>query len=597
MPTLLDYYLGNVGFALAHLFTWLLSLLVIAWWIHVRTRIAARVTNVRPLTPPELETLLQPLEPFPSYFDFLASLFIFTGLVGTIVGFVYGLPKLLESTWNFDDLTRALSTSAAGIVFSILLNLIVLVLEGFLIHPLIANLRKTAQADPVGQYVKQLLEQHSAMLGSAISTFSTVANTLSDRIGTWTSEATQWQVSFTKAAENSLATATTIRDSLDRIKKLPTDIATSISQTVETHSRAFTTSLKNIKKAADSLEDIPKRFEEKIEPIYAALFERLEGHFKTANEQLTASRQIVDESLKRLDGVAAAVAEVLEAAKVELNASLLGQQQTFIAELKREHGALLPELRRVGTETVANQIITLDQHAQKMQGHAEDLKQARDLALLREKELLQDAIRASMGEVTGIIDQYREKLKDVELALPEELTTAYREGARGVAEAAGLATSAAERIERAVIAMGSAAGEMQKLPGMIANLVSSIPRSIETVIGSSSPPVSSPERIDPPNHESPKHESPKHESPNHESPNHESPNHESPNHESPNHESPKYESPKYESPKPSVALSGNGIGASASIDATLESPGPLPFGSETRIKQRSLISYLWPWRR
>jgi ABC-type transporter Mla subunit MlaD len=465
---------------------------VIIWWILVRRRVVAKARVIAPHSEVELGALLQPLEPFLGYFDFLSSVFIFTGLVGTIVGFIHGLPKLQESTWNFEDLIQALSTSAAGIVFSVLLSLIVLVLEGWLIHPLVADLRTATLADPFGQYIRQLLEQHTSMFTSAVSTFTTAAGDLSGRIGTWTLEAIEWKTAFTQAAEKSLVTAASIQDSLEQIRKLPPDIATSIAQTVETHAAAFSASLKNVRKAADSLEDVPRQLEKKIQPIYAALFERLEKHFQKIHAQTVERAQVIEALMGRVEGVPSSLAEVLEAAKDRIEKTLLGQQQTFVAELKREHDAVLPELRRVGTETVANQIITLDQHAQKMQDRATQMKEVFDLALSREREMLRDGILSTMTEVARIIDEYRQKLRDVELVLPQELTNAYRNTATGVRDAAGAATIAADRIERAVIALGTAAVQVQELSRAIEQLVKLSSRPEEPRAPSQQAPVSTP---------------------------------------------------------------------------------------------------------
>src|ERR1039457_4824730 len=63
-----------------------------------------------PRSESELSRLVAPLEPFAAYFDYCSSAFIFVGLLGTIFGFVSGVPKMTNDNYQFEDILRALST-------------------------------------------------------------------------------------------------------------------------------------------------------------------------------------------------------------------------------------------------------------------------------------------------------------------------------------------------------------------------------------------------------------------------------------------------------------------------------------------------------
>ena len=121
-----DAYL-HFGFWILHA---VIGIVAAVAWVRHRAELARLIRHVedRPVIgDAEARREVDNVERFNSYYDFCANAFILVGLFGTIFGFFTGMAKPSLETGElvrFDQVKPALATSAFGLVWAVLLNLI-----------------------------------------------------------------------------------------------------------------------------------------------------------------------------------------------------------------------------------------------------------------------------------------------------------------------------------------------------------------------------------------------------------------------------------------------------------------------------------------
>jgi len=316
----------------------------------------------------DLERLGFRLSKFDNQFDLCASVFIFIGLIGTIAGFAQSLSRK-TSDFDLAALAHALSTSAFGIIWSILLNVWYSRLQSTRVAPWLEQLReRVAKADPVQELhdavdsIKQdMADEFRALQRQAFDTFrqtldaySTATERLSGAASTM-SQASQTAATQYYAVNNEVAESTRRLDAIiTRCTGLPEQLANQLEKTFAKADLNLGKSLEayrfELKKLEDMLgaerQGLARLFEEQSRGI-----EQIGARSIQASAQAQQNLiQGVDELGTRLKATAAEISEAPAGIVNQVNAIV----ETYGRLLEQKHEATAKHIERLGERFTAH---------------------------------------------------------------------------------------------------------------------------------------------------------------------------------------------------------------------------------------------------
>jgi hypothetical protein len=402
---------ANSTFVVLHsLVAFLCLLLLISWlWRVFKLRTAGL-----PDSDGALNRLLAPLEPYGSYFDFCSSAFIFVGLIGTMNGFVNGIPELRRADYDFADLQRALSTSAAGILWSLIFNLITFALDFALLRPLLAPMRANIRGDALESSIRRHLSQIDSTLLRTLETFDRSTAGVKESIDAWGLKIDTTQTEYQKIADGIKETAGNFMQTYKALLGLPEIVREQLAQVFQQSSASLKVVLDEIITSLASLTELPKQVETSLDQSFAERKSVLDQALAAYRDSLEQQSQQLKAIFEKTDDVPLRIGETLK---------MSGEAN--VALIKATLEPFLENLREAVRRTVQDQILILASTSSDLKTNAGDLRNKWTELLDREKVAMRDAMVSALQESIKIVDQQRENLLRLESALPESLSATF----------------------------------------------------------------------------------------------------------------------------------------------------------------------------
>ncbi len=481
--TFVEHYLYHFPFQLLHLAVWIFALLQLRAAFHSRKECERKYTDREAISRDTVELCERKIKKYDGTLEMCASLFIFVGLTGTIYGFAVSVPRLSHEAYTFEDLARALSTSAFGILWSVLLVVVKTVVHDAPANRFLDAMRQFRSQEPLEQIVERLGTAISGPLREAVDGFAGAVETFTRILDELRESMTGAVTSLdrtSRAVENALAGINDVvketrslsavlakqldavfRDAAIRLDGVLARVSLFINELAQLPDRTLAT----VTAAADSLtsrlDDAQGRFlatlrelEGSIRHTAQDLLQQMQAAFDAAQalpanvaaEAVEATKQYLahwreqhEAALAELRRVGADTADAqlkavtealdllrkgierLESVPEQLSLKLIAASERYLKHLEDRHQQWLEELRRTGREVVEQQIRTLEGAAGTLREQAGELDQKLRDNLVEQQKLVEDAVHSSLTKVLEILDSYRRGLEEVTASLPEQI--------------------------------------------------------------------------------------------------------------------------------------------------------------------------------
>jgi hypothetical protein len=469
-------YIQNTPFFLAHLAIGVIAVFALWRLSRLKPQLALALVASRngDANLVNRGVALSAVEAYQGFFDLISSAFIFVGLVGTIYGFATGIPKLDNPSYRFEELARALSTSAFGIIWSLLYSGVISLYYSFSISPLLTSLRI------------ELADQSNAKLIQELRSFTNI----------WSPEVTQTFARLALATDVMGAATQSLADSSRSSGESFRNIAQQVGGTVD-----------RVEQLLKRTETLPAELTQELKVMFDALRKRIGGAGdKLAGELDRLSvfpgivqsgiQEVCSQQLKLVDLAASAFVERSREIQLSFSASTdevttkfakaveqaveLPERtrerseilsETYRLALEAEHKAMLGEIQRIGTTVLREHIQTLKQSAADLAQTSVNFQEKRSELFSSEREAVRGAISLCFADIRNFIERYRETFRSAEAELPAELTALHRQlieqstetaktldrAARNFGPEAKAATDAMDLVAGAVIQLTTAA--------------------------------------------------------------------------------------------------------------------------------------------
>jgi hypothetical protein len=456
-----QYYLENHVFVWMHAAVLAVALAVLAMWY-------AEVIKIRRQKPPASETLFRrmiaPLEPYAQYFDFCSSAFIFVGLLGTISGFIKGIPDLRQFDYSFRDIQRALSTSGAGILLSLLYNALTLVLDLLFARPVLNTMRAAVEGDALELSVREHLGRIDTTLVSTMETFRTSTENVTATVREWNDKIGSVRQEYGEIAAQIKVTGEQFASTYEALRQLPGAIRSDLES-------VFSDSRKSLKAVLDSIEGSLRALEALPGTVERGLDDSFAQRKRVLDEALAEYRRVMDQQRQRLDEIYAQTSEIPR--KLSETLEVGGRKNVDI--LQASLTPFLEELRRTARSAVEEQMVVLGEAAGKLQRSAGELQSRWDAVLAREQQALSDAMANALMDAARLVEQQRENLLRIEAGLPDSLARTFTELIQRTQDSSRALVDATAEQNRATAAVREATRSMDAALAEIAALLRRTP--------------------------------------------------------------------------------------------------------------------------
>jgi hypothetical protein len=407
-------YFSNPVFPVLHLVVAVVAFVQVATWrLRARQKVEALRRN-QVVAPEAYQDVVATLSPYETLFDFCSSAFIFVGLLGTMYGFALSLAKFSQESTDFSDLFRALSTSAAGILLSILFNAVTAFFQHWSIAPELERLRQrlarsdasAGVAETLGPALQALVQPlHEVQHSAAVSQY---------------------------LAQQIAATITKLDGTLRGIHELPALMA----QTLQV-------SAANFQQAVAGVGGIPQEVRAAMVQALQTQwqeYERIAQAALTHLNQIRAEQETLHRETRELPS---RIQATMEAAARSYQEHLTELNEEVVRKLHRTAAQALEERERQLTLATHQ----LNDRAQNLQKIVEDVLQ-------QEQAVIRDTVLQSLGELQKIALSYTDQLRSVERTLPQAVLTEHHHLIGSVAQSG-------QRVEAAVSRLAS---QLERLP-------------------------------------------------------------------------------------------------------------------------------------
>lgn len=426
-------YVAYFPFQFAHL---LIGLLAIGWIVLARVQHAhlrPHILRTEPISPNEVDRYKAELSRFDGRLETCAATFILIGLVGTIYGFAAAVPRLHQETYRFEELSQALSTSALGIIWSVVL----IVVKGVAVDRpagrLLVHVRTRQMHDPLERSIPQLAAQLAGPFRESLEVFAKAAEGLTSAMSEFNASSTGAAQSFSKVAQQVGETAHKVDLVLQQTAGLPGALAA--------------------------------RLNEVFDGTAIRLQELLEGLTRSATELLgisegvaTAIREASEAHIRQLESVLASYATSLEKLEAATAVSLAGLVERLDEAVTR-HASAVASLQNAVTNAVREQLAELargfklyEQSVGKVQEGAvqalESIRSALQKAANSAGELPQVIAQRTVEATEACFEAFRSQQQAALEAIRRVASQAAEEQLRGLREVVGLFQKCVQELEK-----------------------------------------------------------------------------------------------------------------------------------------------------
>ncbi len=402
---------ANAVFVYLHLFVTLACAVLAAFWLRQILRLRQAES---PASDSDMSRLIALFDPYAAYFDFCSSAFIFVGLIGTMNGFVNGIPKLRQADYNFADLQRALSTSAVGILCSLLFNSVTGALDFVMLRPRINRLRSQVPENAFESSIREHLNHIDLTVQRTLETFDRKTTAVTESIDAWKVAIAGTQGEYQKLVEGIKETAGNFTQTYRALVALPENVRSQLESVLRQGSQSLEVVLKEFASSLEGVKTLPGRLEQSIDQSF---FERK----KVLDEALAAYRDaLAQQATQLLD-----IFEKTDQVPRQVAENLRISSEAAVSALKSAQEPFLDELRKAVRSSVQDQITLLGATAAELRNDASTLQSKWSDLLDREKVAMQDAMVSALQKSTEVVDRHRENLMRIESALPESLSAVF----------------------------------------------------------------------------------------------------------------------------------------------------------------------------
>ncbi|HTU44226.1 MAG TPA: hypothetical protein VMF91_04155 [Bryobacteraceae bacterium] len=404
----------------------------------LKQKVDARKTITSDKARRDIETL----DIYGSYYDSCSNAFILVGLLGTMYGFYLGMPHKGDSaaSISFEQIKPALATSAFGIIWAILLNLITRATVDLQTDRLRATYSRKANEFSleqtltfisekynesilqVGATVKSVNENLATVFNTGTTNFSDASSKLADAAKALQDSSAESAKVFSGAAkvfresfENAAGTASRLDEVINRIIQLPE----TVSRQLEEFSRKHTAAM------AEGAKSLSERFEALVNQLLNSLtaITQIPGilsqNLKSAHAEYVS---VVAGSLETFKQTQAVVREHLKRSAEEFRATM---QETTELQTRRSESFLEKlEILIIGVQGLPEQI--RDRMYEIIEQHRAALEQQNKADLQSLKDMMSSLVTVSTREIEGA----RQKL----VLSGEELRDSYIQAYKNEAE-------------------------------------------------------------------------------------------------------------------------------------------------------------------
>src|SRR6266516_3998304 len=157
-----NYFSHSPLFLAAHTAIWCIAVVLTCLLERDRRRLSRALVIESGITEAQVKKITAPLDRYDFYFELCSSAFILIGLIGTIYGFAGAIPNLTNESYDFHEFGNALSTSAFGIIWSLLLNFFLAIYHMLLVDRTIEQLRQHQTIEDLGQTIARNIQEVGA---------------------------------------------------------------------------------------------------------------------------------------------------------------------------------------------------------------------------------------------------------------------------------------------------------------------------------------------------------------------------------------------------------------------------------------------------
>ncbi|MGC4052801.1 MAG: MotA/TolQ/ExbB proton channel family protein [Paludibaculum sp.] len=425
----MDWLLGFIGnylrqwpFFVLHLATWGIAFKLI-WERRLTARDVdpeAAATETGGLTPGQVANRVKQLARYEEYLDLTSSAFVFVGLVGTIAGFTMAFTRG-SGQLNLAVLAQALSTSAFGICWSLVLNVVSSFLHNRDVAPVLDHLHSAekyvdldATAAAADERNRQFMESLSTTFASLLAyqiqepfkDLSKSIHELESAAAAVQRSADSMQTAATssttkyRAAENEMrALMRSVSVLIEKAAQLPELVLTQTEKATESFLSAFSESMTNIAIAQDALG--------------TAIVKRLGDEHAGLVSEMTAAVELLQAPLKELRALP-------EANRISLEGTLDAYNE-YLADFAAQQRTAAAQAAEACRQEFERPLAQFDQQMQRVLGGAEETFGKTIKTLSKRTDPLLPAMRESMAEATrAALKEYQTFLKSVGGTLAED---------------------------------------------------------------------------------------------------------------------------------------------------------------------------------
>lgn len=402
----MDYFQASNPFFLAHLLTWAVALDLL-WKMHSTARgVGGQVAPLRRIADSEVRKFSYPIEKFDAPFDFCSGCFILIGLIGTITGFFRALPHLSDPQYDFHDFRQALATSAFGIVWAIVLNLVLVSYQRFFVAPLMQGMLEKVSVDQLAQSLAQSLEKFGSQIATelqkGLSDFSFGATRVADATQKLASAADVLGNNLTQATKQAEGAAAKVSDVLAKVVKLPEDTARNLSGVFQQITAFYEKALAEQKSALEAIAESNRTILTKdVARLSTSYHETAQNLVK---EQAATLQKSLADFQKNLHQLQQSFTADLQAQDKSIQASLSaagdllsGLARDIESKFNQSYDNTLGRLAASNAEAIEKMLIAATRASDAVSQQAGHLRPAVDSLQLLVTELRQCATSAQAG--------------------------------------------------------------------------------------------------------------------------------------------------------------------------------------------------------
>jgi hypothetical protein len=427
------------------------------------------------ITEAQFRKITAPLDRYDFYFELCSSAFILIGLIGTIYGFASAIPNLTSEGYDFHQFGNALSTSAFGIIWSLLLNALLALYRFLFIDRTVERLRQYQTIEDLGQTIARNMQQVGAEfvphIKESLERFATASIDLSGATKQLVTASQESAQGFRDVAARTAETATKVDQVLRKASKLPDTLTSRLEELFRSASDSVAQSGGKLTEALGELEGIPDKVLGRLEGAFAEQLAQLEAvgdrlrllHERLLQKSSAESTQLTNTFIDAVTHVSQEVSTLPAAVSRET-----------MAALRSINGEIEQTAVRLGVSLMAIEQLPIEfqrRTAETFQAQVESLKSAREEINVSEQRLFQQWTERLESAVSGfsgsikraeglpetiagqmrtLVDAYRKVLEEEHASMTEDLrragTSLVRDQVETLKEAASDQRRQSERL-------------------------------------------------------------------------------------------------------------------------------------------------------